>query len=808
MRKNTLLLALILQSLSMTYSQNISSVTPLSTSVGRYEKFEMIVAFTAIYTNPFDYEQVVLRGVFTAPSGRRDTVEGFFLQDFDVNTNTGNLATKGAGEWRIRFSPNEIGAWQYNITVQTPTGISNTATGNFTCTASNAEGFVRKNTTNYLSFDNGNQYIPVGQNLCWHTGNPYLTYKNWLEKMGAAKANYMRLWQCPWGLGLEWKNDANTGFQGLKKYKQNNAWYLDFLLEKCREQGIYMMFCLNYHGQVSTQVNPNWSDNPFNTTNGGMCSQTSQFFSNTEARNTHKNRLRYTVARWGYSRHIMTWELFNEVNWTDGYSSNSVKTDVRNWHDEMAQYLKKIDPYKHLVSTSFAQDDDVALWALPNIDYVQTHNYLSVANIEKAISDEGKKMLQNYNKPVICSEFGIDVGSGSGTTAVDPTSIHFHNAIWATALSGAMGAGATWWWDSYTDPQNLYHEFTPLSNFLQNVALKAENYKTTTGTISGGNIVGNINATPSGNWGQTTDTNFTVNQNGISPGRLGQYLYGSQWNTQFRNPPIFTVSYPTAGQFKVKTGNNTSQSPRISIYLDGILVLDVPAVINQTYTLNVPSGIHTLKVDNLGTDWISIAEYVFVGLSGAPINPYILKAANNEKAAGWLHNRPYNWLELRTATPPSVSGTNLTLAGMTNGTYQIKFFSCSSGVLLSTISANTSGTNLTFPLPELAWDMAFTATRTAAVGTNDVVTKHIQLKTYPNPLRLGDILTLDTEGGESGVWQLNIFNITGQLLRSEKIQIDATTPYTLSTNGLSSGLFILNLTDGQKAATTRIRVVD
>jgi hypothetical protein len=108
----------------------------------------------------------------------------------------------------------------------------------------------------------------------------------------------------------------------------------------------------------------------------------------------------------------------------------------------------------------------------------------------------------------------------------------------------------------------------------------------------------------------------------------------------------------------------------------------------------------------------------------------------------------------------------------------------------------------------LAWDIAFTAVKTSSVGTKDLTTKPFQIKIYPNPLHLGDILTLDTEGVESGVWQLNIFNITGQLLRSEKIQIDAAIPYTLSTDGLSSGLLIFNLTNGQKAASTRIRIVE
>lgn len=790
-------------------AQNITSVTPLSTTVGRYDKFEAVVALNATFSNPYDYDQVVLKGVFTAPSGKKDSIEGFYLQDFTLNTTSGNLTTKGAGEWRIRFAPTETGEWQYTITVQTLTSISAASTGAFTCNSSTAKGFVRKNNSNYLSFDNGDSYIPVGQNLCWHSGNPYLTYKNWLEKMGAAKANFMRLWLCHWGLSLEWKNDVNSGYQGLKKYKQNNAWYLDWLVEKCQEQGIYMMFCINHHGQVSTQVNPNWSDNPYNVANGGMCGQTWHFFNNEDAKKSHKNRLRYIVARWGYSRHIMTWELFNEVNWTDSYNSNSIKTDVRTWHDEMAQYLKQIDPHKHLVSTSYAKDEDSELWKLPSMDYTQTHAYLSVPNIEKAIADDGYKFVKDYNKPSFNGEFGIDVGSGSGTSSSDPKGIHLHNTLWATAFSGAMGAGATWWWDSYTDPRNLYGEFTPLSNFIQNLSLNKDNYKPTTATISGGNGSGNdVTASPSGDWGQTTDAAFTVTSSGVSAGRLGQYLYGSEWNTQLRNPPTFTVIYPKAGQFKVKTAANTGQTPRISIYLNGNLALDTPALVNKIYTIDIPAGSHSIKVDNLGTDWIRIAEYTFTGIGGAPINTYILKSEKKDKATGWLHNRRYNWQDIKTAVPPSVSNANFTISDMQAGSYDIKFYSCANNALLSTSTLNTVGSSLSILIPDLAWDVAFTATRTGLVNTDDIASKNISLKIYPNPVRLGSELSLDTEGVTSGEYLLRIISMSGQILKAETIRIDNTIPYSIHIEGMKSGLYILNLTNGTQAISTRIKIID
>ncbi len=209
-----------------------------------------------------------------------------------------------------------------------PAGTGTFAPQTFSVTAPTQDGnggFVRSDQTNYLHLDDGKQYIPVGENIAWQSSNAYVDYTNWLTKLSDNDGNFFRLWQCSWGLGLEWRN-GSAGYAGLRKYKQNNAFYTDWLLDFCAEKGIYVMYCLQYHGQVSTNVNPNWSDSPYNAANGGPCANTWDFFTNTAAKNHTKNRYRYVLARWGYSRNIMSWELFNEVGWTDQFEQR--KDDI------------------------------------------------------------------------------------------------------------------------------------------------------------------------------------------------------------------------------------------------------------------------------------------------------------------------------------------------------------------------------------------------------------------------------------------------------------------------------------------------
>lgn len=786
---------------NMLNAQQIKGIKVNSIEVEQFEKYEILVDLEATYSNPYDYDEIELKATMTSPSGKKVAVDGFYMQDYDLNTSNGNLTSKGNGEWRIRFAPNEKGLWQYEVSLKVKGNQSNTITNSFNCIDGTNKGFVRKNNTNYLNFDSGDQYFPVGQNLCWNNSNPYFSYKTWLDKMGAAKANFMRLWLCHWGLGIEWKKDLNSGYDGLRKYKQNNSWYLDWLVEKCKEKGVYIMFCINHHGQVSSQVNPNWADSPYNTANGGMCAQTWNFFDNNDAKLTHKNRLRYIVARWGYSTQIMSWELFNEVNWTDSYSSNSVKTSVRNWHDEMAKYLKDIDPFSHLVSTSYGKDEDPLLWKLPNMDFTQTHTYLSVTNIEKSIADDSQSFIEDYSKPTICGEFGIDVGSGSGTSSADPKGVHLHNTLWATAFSGAFGSGATWWWDSYTEPLNLYSIFTPVSKIIQKITLYKDNYQPALAQISGGNSAGNLSISPSADWAQSTTAEFTVNNSGISSGKLGQYLYGSQWNTQFRNPPMFNVEYPSNGKFTVKTAGQTGQMARISIYLDGNLILDQSAAVNQNYTIDVPSGKHSIKVDNLGTDWIRIQEYVFVGLGGAPVNTYVLKSQSKEKVAAWVHHKNYNWKDAKNTIPAELKGLSFKSNDVANGAYNVSFYSCTTGDLLNTINVNVDKNALNLELPNFTWDVVIIANRSGEVSTADFTAK-LQVNLFPNPIAAGQDIQIATSSLEEGDWEIKLINIEGKVLKQKTQKLVQGENLSLPIQSdLLNGTYFLNISNGKKAIT-------
>jgi hypothetical protein len=234
-------------------------------------------------------------------------------------------------------------------------------------------------------------------------------------------------------------------------------------------------------------------------------------------------------------------------------------------------------------------------------------------------------------------------------------------------------------------------------------------------------MVADISIAPGAGFGLAPAGDFAVSSNGtMSPGanQLSQYLFGSLWNTQNRRPPTFTVNYPVAGQFRVATGNSTGTLPTVAIFVDGIQVLNQNAAINTTYTVSIPAGNHTIRVDNLGTDWIQINTYTFTNI-GTAINAFVLKAAAANRSAGWLHNKRYNFQAIaNNALPPLVADAQVQIPGMQNGNYLLQFYNCSTGAQISSTNLVVANGILSFTAPPITWDMAFIATEGGVLSSS------------------------------------------------------------------------------------------
>lgn len=452
---------------------NFLEIKILTSEIEKYSLFEVIVRLQGTYANPFDQEEISLEGIFRGPDNKEIVVPGFFYQEFEreLRDNIEYLNPVGEPHFRIRFSPEYAGEYKFYIVVSDKTGKKITSNEfSFKVKDSTNKGYVRvsKKDFRYFEFDCGDQYIPIGANICWASSRGTFDYDLWLPEYKKVGCNYFRVW-----LGPSWTTFALEK-ASVREYDLKNAWRLDYILKLAERLNMYVMLCFDSYNELRYQKEgayPFWEFTPHNKANGGPLNEPKDFWANKEMEKYYKNKLRYIVARYSYSPNIFAWEFWNEV---DIISPTAFHIDnVKNWHKNMAIYLKSIDPWNHLVTTSFAYSPGKPeIDSLNEIDFVQTHLYQSRGYID--LISNLVEYKERYKKPHLIGEFGLDAGGKD--PFIDPKGHAIHNAIWSSILSGSSGSAMSWWWDNHIHPNNLYFHFHSLVKFIDGVNFLKENF--------------------------------------------------------------------------------------------------------------------------------------------------------------------------------------------------------------------------------------------------------------------------------------------------------------------------------------------
>jgi hypothetical protein len=440
-----------------------------------YHSVELAVDLWAKFDNPFDAKHIRLTGMFVQPDKTIRTIRGFLYQDFERELEAGRerLTPVGPRDWRVRFTPTQVGEHRYWLLLQTPDGKTQTAAGRFRATPSKHPGFVRVHPTNrrFFARDDGRLFFLVGHNVCWGSSKRLsYDYDDYFRRMQHAGQNYTRVWMCSWDTAIE--SDR------LDSYRLEAAWRLDTILRLAEQRGIVIKLCFDNEHDYQT---PNkrrffglWKEN------GGPCTNVLQFFTLPAMQAAYKRRVDYILARWGYSPHIMAWEMWNEMNYIAANNPKS-RGVLLDWTREMAAHIKSRDPYGHLVTTSLGLlvvwDE---LWKMRDIDFAQIHCYLPRPDSARlpeerdavlAVLKAGER-VSGYGKPYHVSEFGyLDLNAVNRTNEKDPTGLHLHNAIWGSLLSGAAGTPSNWWWQRYIHEKNLYNHYASAAGFVDGIDL-------------------------------------------------------------------------------------------------------------------------------------------------------------------------------------------------------------------------------------------------------------------------------------------------------------------------------------------------
>lgn len=554
----------------------------------------------------------------------------------------------GGNTWKVRFTPTRSGRIQWRV-LGNGTPLDVQARLEVTPISSQAShGFVRRHPRlKQFITDKGTTFYPVGQNVGWRS--PNADYPELFGQMSQAGMNWARVWLCHWdGKNPDWVmgKRLEIGWLDMEVIRR-----LEEILRLAERGGIYIQLTLQHHGQYSTRTNPNWHENPWNERNGGFLASPEQYFTHPRAIELTKHKYRYFLARWGYSPHIMAWELFNEVEWTDVAASDRWDV-IAQWHREMARFLRSIDLHKHLITTSSAMHVP-SLWT--HMDYYQPHYY--VPDIAGTLLEMASTQ---WNKPIFIGEWG----GANPRQWNDETSLR--QGLWVGVMRGLAGAAQWWSWE-VTESRKWYNQWASLLRFLKAVGFPTERVWQPISAQVVSDTRAPFRFSPSGGWESAQRYRFVVPTDG-SPveglSLLPRFVQGESHREMCREPIVFEVEFAQEGTCTLHIGTVARSGAALAVKVDNRTVVEerFPAaerdtLVNRQISFAMPPGKHTISIFNPGADWFT--------LDGITLTPYAppnkVAACGEAPYAIW-----YLWRE-----EPIDARMTLRIRGVKQGRYRV-----------------------------------------------------------------------------------------------------------------------------------------
>jgi hypothetical protein len=420
----------------------VTQVKLLTGNPVEYKKMEWDIRLVENWTNAFLQEDIALDMLITSPSGK-----ALILPCYIDSGESGKESL-----WKARFAPQEKGRFKYSIKLSKEgKTVYTSGNYNFKVASSNEKGFLHPGSNWVLKFDNGKPFRGIGENIGWESKindankfiktvdeNPKYNYEYMLRSLAVNGGNFFRTWMTNQNLPLDWKKPSNnTRYTPSDEYFNPSAIKkIDRLTSLCDSLGIHIMLTLGM-GAYSSR-------------DGGFASSATDFFVNPKSKARYKNRLRYIISRWGYSTSIGAWELFNEIdNVQFSNKENPINADtIVKWHDEMSSYIKRTDPFGHLVTTSISHRDLKGLNSLPYIDINQKHIYRNTSSIPSTIT----RYENDFKKPYVIGEFSYEWDWAKDfKDFADDMDLDFKRGLWYGLFSPTPILPMSWWWEYFED---------------------------------------------------------------------------------------------------------------------------------------------------------------------------------------------------------------------------------------------------------------------------------------------------------------------------------------------------------------------
>jgi len=664
-------------------------------------EFDFVAPGNPAVGNPFARE---LWAEVETPGGQKITLPAYYAD---------------GGLYAVRARPDEIGSYRFGAVFETTLGVSRTGLVVSLVTPAQVQNTVRTRLPSILNDpkdprrlarSDGLPYLPVGANLAWAPdgiADRVGYYMRAFPAFSKANLNWMRIWMAHWdGLNLDWL-PADMGPSpkpGSLSADVADSW--DQLLAAAEENGVYVQLVLQHHGQYTTGSDSDWAKNPWNAANpGGFLKSPEDFFTDPNARVMTLIKYRYIVARWGWSPAVVAWELFNEVHWTDAMR-NGHEAEVARWHSDMAAFLRIVDVYGHLVTTS---TENLRSPIYEKMDYYQPHLY--AANL-LAGARTFETPYAALHRRVFYGEEGDDHQPVSDE--VKKAGMNIVPTVWASVMGEGLMAAQPWNGWQILD-QGRLGELGAVFRFqaINRVAAQADMRPFSAVVECRERVPLRISAGQFWQRRAAPDFEFpTDGREAIEEADVPSTLVGSAASRAdgFPGRAAYHLNLPLGTTMLAHVYSVAEAGGALTVSVDGNVVAahawtggkgsPEPA----TLAFKVAAGSHFLVLENPGPDWIGISA-VDLGMDTSALG--LIGRRNDHFIEAWVWNKPNLYL----AVPyPAVAGT-VRLEDVPAGSWKVTWWDTQKGVASdSKVVAHPGGT-LRIETPPIVRHAAVVLTR-------------------------------------------------------------------------------------------------
>ncbi len=520
------------------------------------EKQEWIFGLNRFFQNPYNPEEISVDLQVELPDGRQVSQPGFFFQHVKRQyiNEVESWELEGKHDWRVRFNPwmDGVHKWKLQVVYTSPEGgkpVRLTQQGSFRSEGLNgARGFVLQSAKDprYFEFQNGEFFYPMGHTMRSPTDRrpgiyepPLMKtldaaedkgtelYADWFRRMKENGGNFARIWVSNWWLGLEW-NSRHTGYHGRKYFNQVNAARLDRLVELAEQNGMYLNIETTNHGTFSSTTDAEWDENPWSwySTDEGPLQYASDFVNSDEAKRWHEYKMRYLIARVGYSPSVAFWGVLTETEWTEAYNrtfrnidpkkkkeyqpspykSDAYREPLKQWTNATAAYFKKANAHPTLATTHFSNPGNGKdFWRLPELSVIYNNAYsgffhrvrpelpqVNERKVNHAYPEVGRKNdyfhsgivrevfgYAEFFKPIAQEDRVVIIGEWGGRPSNnndDHLIAEFHSGLWSSMVTELSGVGGFWWYN-LVDFHDLFPHYSAATKFMAGEDLRGMKYE-------------------------------------------------------------------------------------------------------------------------------------------------------------------------------------------------------------------------------------------------------------------------------------------------------------------------------------------